>query len=106
MAEAVNARVTQVVEYHRDERGASMFRRLAGAHAPALRGQATAPVVDTRGATWHGRIHASPQQFRGLANIGTAPITERVTELGDTRSAGLEDPAQQLFRERSARRRR
>jgi hypothetical protein len=106
MPDAVNARVAQVVEFHRDERGASLFRRLAGAHAPGLRGQATAPVVDTRGATWHGRIHASPQQFRGVANIGTAPISERSPELGDTRSAGLEDPAQRLFRERAARRRR
>jgi hypothetical protein len=105
MADAVNARVAQVVEYHRDERGASLFRRLAGAHAAGLTGRATAPVVE-RTRAWHGRIHASPQQFRGLANIGTAQIAERAPELGDTRSAGLEDPAQRLFRDRAARRRR
>jgi hypothetical protein len=105
MADPINARVTQSVEYERDPRGASLFRRLSGAQADQLRGRATAPVVQ-RTAFWHGRIHASPQQFRGAANIGTAPISERAPELGDTRSAGLEDPAQRLFRDRAARRRR
>ena len=107
VAVASNARVAApVVEYERDPRGVGLFRRLSGAHAATLGGRGARPVVEVNG-WWHGAIHASPQRFLGLAHLGNArPVAERSADLGETRSAGLEDPAQRLFRDREARRRR
>ena len=107
MTEAVNARVEQTVEFHRDERGASMFRRLTGAQARTLGGRGARSVVDPV-TTWHGRIHASPQRFMGQAAAGKGAVPavhEKAPELGDTRS-GVADPAQRLWASKAARRQR
>lgn len=104
-AEASNARQVTVVEYDRDPRGASLFRRLAGVHARGVTGHDTRPVYDPV-STWHGQI-AGRQRFMGQAQLGLGarpPVHEVAPELSDTRSAGLADPAQQLFAARAARR--
>lgn len=109
VAAAANARIVPVVEYSGDQRGRSLFARLTGAHARGVTGrEVTTPPVVERVAMWNGRIHASPQRFHGLANLGVGSvgyIAEKNSELTDVRSAGLEDPAQRLFRERAGRRR-
>lgn len=110
VAAASNARIVPVVEYAGDSRGRSMFARLAGAHARGMTGrETTSPPVVERNGWWHGRIHASPQRFHGLANLGVGAVgavVERNAELTDVRSAGLENAAQRLFRSQAERRRR
>ena len=110
MGQPSNASIEQLVEFHADPRGGAMFRRLAGVHARGITGrEPTTPPVVERTSWWHGRIHASPQRFMGQAAAGKGsvpPVHEVAPELGDTRSAGLEDPAQRLIRERAARRQR
>jgi hypothetical protein len=106
---AANSRMRSVVEYTVDRRGWGMFSRLAGRAQMGIAGTETRRVIDRTAPSnsWNGRIHASPQRFVGLANLSSAaiPRTDRVAELSDAKSAGLETGAQRLFRERMARRR-
>jgi hypothetical protein len=106
VAGPANARVVPHLVLDIDRRGWGLFSRLSGTYQRGLAGRETPPVIERNG-WWHGPT-ISPQRFTGMASLATGgrPINERASEIGDKKSAGLDDPSLRVFRERAARRRR
>lgn len=98
-----NARLVTDVVFETDRRGWGLFARLSGIHQRGISGQDSAAVIERHG-YWSGPT-VGPQRFVGLASTSTArPVSQRATEIGDARSAGLDDPARRIFAERMRRR--
>ncbi|WP_154793301.1 hypothetical protein [Occultella kanbiaonis] len=108
VAAAVNARVSAIVSYGLDRRGAGLFAALTGRTNGELNG--SRPVVDTArdgGRTFHGTT-ATPQRFTGIAPLGIArPVAPTNGTMADELSASpLNDGALRIFAQRLARGRR
>lgn len=98
-----NARVETDLVFETDRRGWGIFARLSGIHQRGISGRNGAAVIERHG-YWSGPT-VGPQRFTGMASTATArPISERAAEIGDARSAGLDDPARRIFAERMRRR--
>jgi len=96
---AINARTVPIVEYGIDPVGWRMFAGLSRVLQRATSaGEGLAAV--RRGADFTGYT-ASPQSFRGMAPLGLSkPVVRANTEIGDERSALLDDTAMRIFAER------
>lgn len=101
VAAAANARVTRIVEYGVDPRGAGLFASLTGAASGVLAGALR--VVDPQ-RRFNG-IAANPQKFVGLAPLGLArPVVKANAVLSDERASALiDDPSLRIFAERLGR---
>lgn len=101
---APNAALRPVVTYGTDPHGAHTFAALNSAAGRGLTGQR---AVVRRGSTFSGWI-AGPQQLTaGLANLGRGrPAAPATSTLDQEKSLQLTDPAQRIFYERMARRKR
>jgi hypothetical protein len=104
VAAAANARVVSTVEYTVQQRGWRSWFALASLQQRALAGRNSAPVMARHDGNFHGYA-ASPQRMTGLAPLALSGrvVAKASSELVDERSAGLDDPALRIFRERMRR---